>query len=214
MASKSLKPILKASQTSPCPLQVQKHAHFPPPELECRRFSGVDYDRTPIIPDQTSAQNMLPRRGCPGRTFYETAVHRHHKHQVTDVITPTSGDHAIPRKLSKKSDDTIKELNYSAFSVSLPIPVPSETSESEDSEGLASPPSEDDTVMPYPVALHLSANNISVDETVTKHHKRLRRTPKTNGEQKTIRHSEHSRAPVQCSEFSMFPQKDSCLGGF
>ena len=72
------KPILKPSpaQTpvrvaSPTPESAGgKHAHFPPPGQEpTARYSGVDYDRSPIVV-QTNVC-ALPERGCPGKTYFE-----------------------------------------------------------------------------------------------------------------------------------------------
>jgi hypothetical protein len=201
-ASKCLKPILKGKSASPCPLQAQKHAHFPPPELEARRFSGIDYDRSPIVVGEDSVQNMLPRRGCPGRTFYETVVQRHHqKHQLDAVVAPTSGDQSITRKLSKNTDT----FDFSVFSVP-PLPI-YETSESSDSEGITSPPSEDETVTSYKVPLEIHPH---IDECALKQRKRLRRN--SNGERKPSRHAGKTLIPP--SEFSSFSHSDSCLGGF
>ena len=76
------KPILKLSpaQTpdriaSPTPEgqtpgSVGKHAHFPPPGQEpTARYSGLDYDRSPIVvlPNVCA----LPERGCPGKTYFQ-----------------------------------------------------------------------------------------------------------------------------------------------
>ena len=72
------KPILKPSpaQTpvrvaSPTPESAGgKHAHFPPPGQEpTARYSGVDYDRSPIVVLPNIC--ALPERGCPGKTYFQ-----------------------------------------------------------------------------------------------------------------------------------------------
>lgn len=47
-----------------------RRAHFPPPGQEpTARYSGVDYDRSPIVvlPNVCA----LPERGCPGKTYFQ-----------------------------------------------------------------------------------------------------------------------------------------------
>ena len=76
------KPILKLSpaQTpariaSPTPegqgsCSFGKHAHFPPPGQEhTARYSGLDYDRSPIVVLPNIC--ALPERGCPGKTYFQ-----------------------------------------------------------------------------------------------------------------------------------------------
>ncbi|KAG8808984.1 hypothetical protein FRC17_003671 [Serendipita sp. 399] len=75
------KPCLKRDMTiGPKEYSPPKHAHFPPPSEEARRYSGIEYDRTPII--VLANELALPERGCPGRTFDDLDAHhyRHHRH--------------------------------------------------------------------------------------------------------------------------------------
>lgn len=47
-----------------------KHAHFPPPGQEpTARYSGLDYDRSPIVVLPNIC--ALPERGCPGKTYFQ-----------------------------------------------------------------------------------------------------------------------------------------------
>jgi len=216
-AKSAPKPILKQSPRPACPFQEQKHAHFPPPEQEARRFSGIDYDRSPIVVDDTSVQITLPRRGCPGRTFYETAVQRlgHHKHGegvIHSVMggAPTS-NHPHPRKLDVNTTqaDNNSPFDFSTFFV-LPL-VPSETSESEDSEGVISPPSEDDFAPHFAATLQPTAMP-SVLETgaVPSQRRRLLRPSKA----KCDRKASHASGNKRHSDFSEWSHSDSCLSGF
>ena len=130
------KPILKLSpaqtptQTparlaSPTP-EGPKHAHFPPPGQEpTARYSGVDYDRSPIIVLPNIC--ALPERGCPGKTYFQDARGMHLLFlpssscllidgpfpPATDLSSSASlsttnpaartGNHAHPAKLLKKT---------------------------------------------------------------------------------------------------------------
>lgn len=111
VATCSPKPILKhgfssgvssGASTPTCRAQ-EKHAHFPPPSEEARRYSGVEYDRTPIV--VIANELAMPARGCPGRTFeiddmdaYKSRHHHHHskKPHLNGAKPSSSGNHVHP----------------------------------------------------------------------------------------------------------------------
>ncbi|KAG8781494.1 hypothetical protein FRC15_008643 [Serendipita sp. 397] len=70
-----------------------KHAHFPPPSEEAKRYSGIEYDRTPIV--VLTNELALPERGCPGRTFDDLDAHRY-RHRTHHKSLSSVSEGSIP----------------------------------------------------------------------------------------------------------------------
>lgn len=165
----SLRPILKRSETTH--QQSTPHApryprasllhktppphgvHFPPSPTLTRTFSAYSpssYDRSPIVVSPNSC--ALPERGCPGRTYtlddptsrsshseWRSAVHngRHlHPRAVASAYRASSTD------IGEAADeDEAQQTPTSTYPV-LPPLIPDLSSESDESDGFTSPPSE------------------------------------------------------------------------
>lgn len=118
----SPRPILKRSCSAERGPSPQNAVHFPPSPSLTRTFSvhsAASYDRSPIVVDANTC--ALPERGCPGRTYgLDDTPHLRQK-------APPSRGHAHPR----------------AWLSTMPPPPPlmlDLSSESDESDGLASPP--------------------------------------------------------------------------
>jgi len=198
------KPCLK--QATHAQLHVQKHAHFPPPSEEARRYSGIEYDRTPI----TIATNelALPARGCPGRTFDDLDAHklRHHLKKLRCPKEQLTQTNSLPTYVMASSEATkFGRLSLTDFSA-LPPLIHADTSESEEDEfGRLS---EGETLRQYP-------NGENGRATATEP-KRLRKVHSGGG---AVSRSMH-RKPALTGEttptsiFASCPSSNSCLGGF
>lgn len=124
--------------------------HFPPSPTLTRTFSAYSpstYDRSPIVVSPNSC--ALPERGCPGRTYTldEPAARSSHSRWKS---TTHNGRHLHPRAVasayresSMDSDDAGDEEHTPTSTYpTLPSLVPDLSSESDESDGFASPPSE------------------------------------------------------------------------
>lgn len=113
----------------------QPQVHFPPtPSLTQTHYThdGQTYDRAPIVvaPNECA----LPERGCPGRTY-----------ECKSAKVLKSGKHPHPRAAEASADGRIPYFGPSqAYSPSRgpPALVPDISSESDDSDGVVSPPPE------------------------------------------------------------------------
>lgn len=134
----SPRPILKQSarRAPNTPLAV----HFPPsPSLTTHTFathSRTAYDRSPIVVSPNSC--ALPERGCPGRTY-----------MLDEASTPTpmmpkrghpyGGRDLHPRAIALNA---ARQQQEDAGRSLLPPLIPDLSSESDESDGFASPPLE------------------------------------------------------------------------
>lgn len=135
----SPRPILKPSAFSQPnhphrhqqPASAHPSVHFPPSPSLTRTFlvhSASAYDRSPIVVSQNDC--ALPERGCPGRTYFEdSAASRQRQH--THHMSISKGYH--PRAFSSPSSTL--GSNYG-----VPLLVPDLSSESDESDGVASLP--------------------------------------------------------------------------
>ncbi|KAG5646188.1 hypothetical protein DXG03_004242 [Asterophora parasitica] len=121
-------PILKRASRPGPPLAV----HFPPsPSLTTHTFTAYSssyYDRSPIVVDANSC--AMPERGCPGRTYTldepappSPSPNRRH--------LSCSGRDLHPRALAARASASTSHL--------LPPLIPDLSSESDESDGFASP---------------------------------------------------------------------------
>ncbi|KAG8749607.1 hypothetical protein FRC14_001227 [Serendipita sp. 396] len=78
-----------------------KHAHFPPPSEEAKRYSGIEYDRTPIV--VLTNELALPERGCPGRTFDDLDAHRY-RHRTHHKSLSSVSEGSIPSSSSSTAN--------------------------------------------------------------------------------------------------------------
>jgi hypothetical protein len=143
----SPRPILKRSTAYAPANDHSTHAvHFPPTPSLTRTFSAHSastYDRSPIVVAPNSC--ALPERGCPGRTY------------SLDDPAPTAPDHRRghpyggrdlhPRAMNyrtplpqKVDEDEDAERTPTRTFPSLPPLIPDLSSESDESDGFASPP--------------------------------------------------------------------------
>jgi len=165
----SPRPILKRSET-PCqsptaaplyPRALVGHSihgvHFPPPTTLTRTFSAYSpslYDRSPIVVSPNSC--ALPERGCPGRTY---TLDDPNSHLSRTSWTPAAnkGRHLHPRAVpsayrdsspnvdeAADEDDDEEQLTPTSTYPVLPPLIPDLSSESDESDGFTSPPSEHD----------------------------------------------------------------------
>ncbi|EIN03734.1 hypothetical protein PUNSTDRAFT_47928 [Punctularia strigosozonata HHB-11173 SS5] len=131
--SPSPRPILKRAPKS------SNHAvHFPPSPTLTRTFfahSSSSYDRSPI----TVAPNAcaMPERGCPGRTYVPGTTDDHSgRHLHPRVVATSSG---LANVIS--ASDRTPRTSASTSSPGPPPPlIPDLSSESDESDGFASPP--------------------------------------------------------------------------
>ncbi|KIK56145.1 hypothetical protein GYMLUDRAFT_47354 [Collybiopsis luxurians FD-317 M1] len=138
----SPRPILKRSPSqvhendSELPFYGVQSVHFPPSPSLSRFYSAHPssiYDRSPLVVAPNAC--ALPERGCPGRTY-----------NLDDYSLPTStinfappprGGHLHPRALAQRS----APIPQQSFGHCPPL-IPDLSSESEESDGLISPPPE------------------------------------------------------------------------
>lgn len=138
--------ILKQASTSPntpslayaLPYPPQApQVHFPPtPSLTQTGYThdGQSYDRAPIVvaPNECA----LPERGCPGRTY---------DCKSANGSPAKSGKHPHPRIAGASANGRIPYYGPSqapSSSCGLPALVPDISSESDESDGVVSPPPE------------------------------------------------------------------------
>ncbi|KIK97241.1 hypothetical protein PAXRUDRAFT_825133 [Paxillus rubicundulus Ve08.2h10] len=138
--------------------------HFPPsPALTCTyvAYSSLTYDRSPIIVAPNTC--ALPERGCPGRTYtldehdpsqssspprrrsHHNGIHVH-PHAVSNHQVSNSSD-----RTTGVEDDPLGAPTR-ASSLHLPPLIPDLSSESDESDGSATPP-----LMPAPSIPRLRA---------------------------------------------------------
>jgi len=189
----------------------QKHAHFPPASEEAKRYSGLDYDRTPIV--VIANELALPERGCPGRTFEDVEAHhyRHHPKKAckSDAFKASgSGDHVHP--------------NYyvSAAAATASMNMPMELSQSQIMTGSQSMPSlsmihGDTSESDGDVSPPMSDGSVSM----ARGHPIRRLRKLNNAERKRASGNRLQRTsdmlpPSPTSTFASCPGSNSCLGGF
>lgn len=207
-------PVIATVMPKPCLKQAahsqhaQKHAHFPPPSEEARRYSGIEYDRTPIA--IATNELALPARGCPGRTFDDLDAHkyRHHPKKLRCLEEQFTGSLGASTKPGTK----FERLTLAADSGALPSLVHADTSESEEDEIRRVSDGED--LGNYPVPL-LGSNGILTTEP-----KRLRKVHHPRGTatittgESSRRTNESTGETTPTSIFASCPGSNSCLGGF
>lgn len=134
----SPRPILKRSSSSPhennseLPFYGVQTVHFPPSPSLSRFYSAHSpsiYDRSPLVVSPNAC--ALPERGCPGRTY--DASERFPSTSTNFVSTPRGG-HLHPRAFA----GAVSQQNFPP----CPPLAPDLSSESEESDGLISPPPE------------------------------------------------------------------------
>jgi hypothetical protein len=144
----SPRPILKRS-----PRKAKHAVHFPPsPSLTSTvlAHSPSSYDRTPIEVEENAC--ALPERGCPGRTYTLQEAERVSlgRHNLGS-LSLAAGRDLHPRALQKArdtasifgpSDARTSQPSYQAGITLPPLISDVSSSETEDSDGLASPPQE------------------------------------------------------------------------
>lgn len=141
----SPRPILKSTRPDPIrppvysqPFRQPAHheqqphtVHFPPSPALTRTHlvhSASTYDRSPIVVSPNDC--ALPERGCPGRTYFDELPSSRKQGGV-----PTKGYH--PRAFSSKSPNC-----FGSSYDSVPQLVPDFSSESEESDGVSSFPTQ------------------------------------------------------------------------
>lgn len=149
----------KSSSISPRPILKRTHSderrhsppyshgvHFPPSSGLARTFdaySASTYDRSPIVVSPNTC--ALPERGCPGRTYTADDSSCYAYTNSVRKTAASRGEHAHPRLL--QSSSTLVYHRSESFSnppsSSLPPPlIPDLSSESEESDGFISRPSQ------------------------------------------------------------------------
>jgi hypothetical protein len=136
----SPRPILKQRSSGPSTGPSSHLAvHFPPsPSLTTHTFavySASAYDRSPIVVSPNSC--ALPARGCPGRTY-----------TLDDPAPAPSPSTAKPKRGHPYGG---RDLHPRALATTsfLPLLIPDLSSESDESDGFASPPLDSDSAAPY-----------------------------------------------------------------
>ncbi|KAI0272456.1 hypothetical protein BC834DRAFT_856780, partial [Gloeopeniophorella convolvens] len=140
------------SSSPQLPRQCRNNVRFPPSPTLTRTFSAYSpssYDRSPIVvlPNVCA----LPARGCPGRTYVpgsspSTSPNAPLDARSREAVMKAKGQHFHPRRalgLGLASDPTAPERAINS-SVAPPPLVPDLSSESDESDGFTSPPSEYD----------------------------------------------------------------------
>jgi hypothetical protein len=154
------RPILKHSSQFPpdppddkslslrLPTQCRNTVHFPPSPSLTRTFSAHSssaYDRSPIVVLPNIC--ALPARGCPGRTYIPgcTAPSSPNSSNLHSqkVALKTGGKHMHPRRALGLGIVPESTPEHATSTMTIPPPlVPDLSSESDESDGFASPPSE------------------------------------------------------------------------
>ncbi|GLB44163.1 hypothetical protein LshimejAT787_1600930 [Lyophyllum shimeji] len=155
----SPRPILKRSAPAYGTHSGSQHAvHFPPsPSLTTHTFSvysAAAYDRSPIVVSPNTC--ALPERGCPGRTYNleeQTSPTLKRRH-------PSRGRDLHPRALAcSPTFQQREDVERASSSCSLPPPlIPDLSSESDESDGFSSPPTD-----PYTPSTHVHGLTVSED---------------------------------------------------
>ncbi|KAK7014209.1 hypothetical protein R3P38DRAFT_3322166 [Favolaschia claudopus] len=152
----------------PFPHLLDPQVHFPPSPSLTRTFkahSAAQYDRTPIQVAPNAC--ALPARGCPGRTYYDQSSRA--KKALAQAPVTRRGASLHPRALNAAPDDEDEDeedddddseertptrtspyiplpvpppIPHSAYPYAPPPLVPDLSSESDESDGFASPPPE------------------------------------------------------------------------
>jgi hypothetical protein len=154
ISTMSPRPILKRS-----PRKAEHIVHFPPSPVLTRMalaHSPSSYDRSPIIVERNSC--ALPARGCPGRTYALCDVEDEEEEgrflDRYDLGPDTMlGRDLHPRAMlntkprfaedsSQSSHPTYPTSSTSSHLTTPPLTHDSSSSETEDSDGLTSPPQE------------------------------------------------------------------------
>jgi hypothetical protein len=172
------RPILKHSPSSPTTPSYRPHhhpplahaaVHFPPSPTLTRTFSAyssTSYDRSPIVVAPNSC--ALPERGCPGRTYdleeasRASAASANWSSRCNKNLL--MNDHRHPKAFSRGYTHSVESNGPSApynsapqQAYNPPSVLPSlvhdfscsSSSESDESDGLHSPPSEHQQFNPY-----------------------------------------------------------------
>ncbi|KAG6861808.1 hypothetical protein C0995_011689 [Termitomyces sp. Mi166 len=129
----SPRPILKRPAPLGCtPSSSHLAVHFPPsPSLTTHTFtaySSAAYDRSPIEVSPNSC--ALPERGCPGRTY------------TLDEPSSPSGRYRRSRGLHPRAIQQRQLEDAQRTIASLPPLIPDLSSESDESDGFSSPPTQ------------------------------------------------------------------------
>jgi hypothetical protein len=165
----SPRPILKGSNTDGFKQPYHSHhyahtshpqqhsVHFPPSPALTRTFfahSPSTYDRSPIVVSPNDC--ALPERGCPGRTYFEeTSSNR----KRANLMLSTKGYH--PKAFAAPALGP----NYD-----LPPLVPDLSSESDESDGMASlPPPSSVTFGPHGLPSSSTFRAVSTTLDITMH---------------------------------------------
>lgn len=143
----------------PVPRQCRNTVHFPPSPTLTRTFlaySPSAYDRSPIVVPPNAC--ALPARGCPGRTYIpgctpSSALSPSPRLRTSKDALKAGGRHIHPRRVvgfalvPGPTSDTL------ASTSDVPHLVPDLSSESDESDGVATPPSQCDvgTAVPDPL---------------------------------------------------------------
>ena len=143
----------------PAPRQCRNTVHFPPSPTLTRTFSAYSssaYDRSPIVVLPNIC--ALPARGCPGRTYIpgcapsskpSPSPHLH----TSKAAVKAGGRHLHPRRTVGFAFFPGPTSDTFASESDVPHLVPDVSSESDESDGVASPPSKCDagTAVPDPL---------------------------------------------------------------
>jgi hypothetical protein len=160
----SPRPILKRSPSSvpslssapqndsELPFYGIQTVHFPPSPSLSRFYSAPVYDRSPVVVSPNAC--ALPERGCPGRTYTLDDRNSSACSQAPiNFAPPPRGGHFHPRVFSQRPAQIPQHC---------PPLIPDLSSESEESDGLSSPPPEIFISSSYP----RPTQQLSLDNTV------------------------------------------------
>jgi len=201
------KPCLKQAHSQ----HIQKHAHFPPPSEEAKRYSGIEYDRTPI--SIAINELALPARGC-GRTFDDLDAHqyRHHLKKLRCPKEQLAHSLGLAGYVAASSE-TAKygRLSLATDSGALPPLVHADTSESEEDE--IGRLSEGEALRHYPKP---AKSVMGLATAASAEPKRLRKAHARGGTANRSMHKDGAliEEAAAASTFASCPGSSSCLGGF
>ncbi|KAJ7889961.1 hypothetical protein B0H14DRAFT_2691408 [Mycena olivaceomarginata] len=142
-------PILKRARTvhedyDPFPHLLNPSVHFPPSPSLTRTFSAhsaTQYDRTPIQVAPNAC--ALPARGCPGRTYYDSSAASNGRGGSLHPRALAAYEAQKQQLEDEGDDDDDEEAERTPHAHKSPPPlVPDLSSESDESDGFASPPPE------------------------------------------------------------------------
>lgn len=208
-------PVIARVMPKPClkqaahPQHAQKHAHFPPPSEEARRYSGIEYDRTPIA--IATNELALPARGCPGRTFDDLDAHQY-RHHLKKLRCPKQQFSASLGSSIYSEAPKFGRPTLAADSGALPSLVHADTSESEEDE--VGRISDSEGLRHYPV-LRLAENGALTAEPKRLHKVHNPRQNTTTAAGRSGHKSNPSSGKTTpTSIFASCPGSNSCLGGF